>query len=523
MAAQPEPELDLVFLWHMHQPDYRAPEDGEFALPWVYLHALKDYSDMAAHLERHPRIRAVVNFVPVLLDQIEDYVLQLSSGRLRDPLLRLLARTETEPLSAAERALLGARCLQPSNFALAQHYPRYRRLYELFQALEMQGAAALAYLSDRFYYDALTWFHLAWTGETVRRESEVVTRLMAVGEAYTAQQRAELLRLIGELVRGVVGRYAHLAAEGRIELSTTPQTHPLAPLLLDFRCAREAEPNAPLPAEAEYPGGRSRVAAHLHAALGAGPTDMWVGHGFEASLPGFSQATETRNRHQPGNEGKALDGAFWEKLAAARGASGETWASEEPSASPAPQVTDSPPAFRYLGRAFGPFLVFEKDSELFILDQHAAHERILYDELSGSSSASQALLVPFLFESEDEGVKRRLTEALPDLGRIGYAIERSGDAFVVNAIPAFLGEKAIPALVDCFGEDAVGGRAGDDFIATMSCRAAIKDGDLLDDFAARALIARALALPFPRCPHGRPIWARFDRTALYRMVGRITA
>jgi len=263
--------------------------------------------------------------------------------------------------------------------------------------------------------------------------------------------------------------------------------------------------------------------AHLHAALGAGPTDMWVGHGLEASLPGFSQATETRNRHQPGNEGKALDGAFWEKLAAARGASGEAWAREEPSPSLAPQASDSPTAFRYLGRAFGPFLVFEKDSELFILDQHAAHERILYDELSGSSSASQALLVPFLFESEDEGVKRRLTEALPDLGRIGYAIERSGDAFVVNAIPAFLGEKAIPALVDCFGEDAVGGRAGDDFIATMSCRAAIKDGDLLDDFAAKALIARALALPFPRCPHGRPIWARFDRTALYRMVGRITA
>ncbi|TAN54398.1 MAG: hypothetical protein EPN19_06350, partial [Betaproteobacteria bacterium] len=45
--------LDLVLLWHMHQPDYRDHASGEFALPWVYLHAIKDYADMAWHLERH--------------------------------------------------------------------------------------------------------------------------------------------------------------------------------------------------------------------------------------------------------------------------------------------------------------------------------------------------------------------------------------------------------------------------------------------------------------------------------------
>ena len=53
---------DLAFLWHMHQPDYRDHVSGEFHRPWTYLHALKDYTDMAAHLERHPRVRAVVNF-----------------------------------------------------------------------------------------------------------------------------------------------------------------------------------------------------------------------------------------------------------------------------------------------------------------------------------------------------------------------------------------------------------------------------------------------------------------------------
>ena len=60
--------------------------------PWVYLHAIKDYTDMAAHLENHPGVHAVVNLVPILLDQLEDYADQFATGKLRDPLLRLLAR-----------------------------------------------------------------------------------------------------------------------------------------------------------------------------------------------------------------------------------------------------------------------------------------------------------------------------------------------------------------------------------------------------------------------------------------------
>ncbi len=103
---KPTPALDLVLVWHLHQPDYRDHASGEFALPWVYLHAIKDYTDMAGHLERHPGMRAVINWVPVLLDQVEDYAGQFESGRLRDPLLRLLARDTAQPLSAEERALL---------------------------------------------------------------------------------------------------------------------------------------------------------------------------------------------------------------------------------------------------------------------------------------------------------------------------------------------------------------------------------------------------------------------------------
>ena len=70
----------------MHQPDYRDPASGEFLFPWVYLHAIKDYADMAAHLERHPGVRAAVNLVPILLDQLIDYSEQFAAGVIRDPL-----------------------------------------------------------------------------------------------------------------------------------------------------------------------------------------------------------------------------------------------------------------------------------------------------------------------------------------------------------------------------------------------------------------------------------------------------
>src|SRR2546425_4847349 len=66
-----QPPVDLVFLWHHHQPDYRSPREGRALVPWVRLHGTKDYLDMALRLGRHPGIRATFNFVPSLLDQIE--------------------------------------------------------------------------------------------------------------------------------------------------------------------------------------------------------------------------------------------------------------------------------------------------------------------------------------------------------------------------------------------------------------------------------------------------------------------
>ena len=278
--------VDLVFLWHMHQPDYREYASGDFVLPWTYLHAIKDYTDMAYHLERHPNVRAVVNFVPILLDQLDDYTDQFVTGKLRDPLLRLLIHENSAELSAESRQLAFDACFLSNHTKMISPYPAYKRLWELFKLLQTESDNALSYLSGQYVADLLTWYHLAWCGESVRREHALVARLMSKGEGFSYDDRKQLFDLIGELIGGIIPRYHKLAESGQIEISATPHYHPLAPLLIDFASAKEAMPDAPLPNSPHYPKGKQRVVAHIQSAknshrarFSSEPVGMWPAEG----------------------------------------------------------------------------------------------------------------------------------------------------------------------------------------------------------------------------------------------------
>jgi len=286
VPAVVKPALDLVLLWHMHQPDYRDPASGEFLYPWVYLHAIKDYSDMAWHLEQRPRIRATVNLVPILLDQVEDYARQFESGEIRDPLLRLLVHPEPDRISAAEHQFILDSCFLNNHARMIEPFPAYRFLHHLYTQAVQCGEPALAYLSGQYLADLLTWYHLAWTGESVRREQALVVELMTKGAGFSLSDRRALFDLIGSVVKGIIPRYRALADSGRIELSATPHQHPLAPLLIDLKSARESEPDARLPREAAYAGGRTRVATHIRSAVashgarfGVLPKGIWPAEG----------------------------------------------------------------------------------------------------------------------------------------------------------------------------------------------------------------------------------------------------
>ena len=152
--------LNVVLCWHMHQPWYRNGLQGDYRLPWVYLHALKDYSDMAAHLEQHPQMTAVVNFAPILLEQLDDYAQQLSAylskgSPMADRLLNLLAGVEAIPSDKTQRSELIAECQRCHAPTMIHTHPPFQRLFKMIGATDESISkqqlfrCSLAYLSEQ--------------------------------------------------------------------------------------------------------------------------------------------------------------------------------------------------------------------------------------------------------------------------------------------------------------------------------------------------------------------------------------
>lgn len=312
-------KLYLCLYWHMHQPDYRDFLADQFVLPWTYLHAIKDYTDMVYHVEQNPQAKVTFNFVPVLLDQLEEYARQLDAGRISDPLLALLAEPNFGELTDEQRKLIMDSCFRCNHEKMVTPFPHYHRLHTIQKLLYEADGPEYEYLSAQYFSDLITWYHLSWMGESLRRESELVVSLMAQGSDYTAAQRRALFELICNTVVNLIPRYRALVANGQIEISTTPHYHPILPLLLDFNSALEASPSMALPNNRRYPGGTTRAHRHVESAItthterfGKEPSGVWpaeggvsqgalmllAGHGFEWAATGEGVlANSLRNAH----------------------------------------------------------------------------------------------------------------------------------------------------------------------------------------------------------------------------------
>ena len=272
--------VDLVLLWHHHQPDYRRPGDGRAVLPWARLHATKDYLDMARHVERHPGVRVTFNLVPALIDQIE--------GATRgegDELFDLLARPPAE-LSGEERAAVAWRCAQiPAR--TVERWPAIRALLDravgsgtVSVAPARDGSGALG---DRDLLALEIWFLLAWVDPMFHDEPEAAQAL-ADQPRWTERHRDGLISLHRRLTAQVIPAYRALEEAGRVELSTSPYHHPILPLLVDLAAARRARPEIPLPGERltapEDARRQIEWAVERHAAtFGARPAGMWPSEG----------------------------------------------------------------------------------------------------------------------------------------------------------------------------------------------------------------------------------------------------
>ncbi|MFM2153766.1 MAG: hypothetical protein RL199_2201, partial [Pseudomonadota bacterium] len=164
--------LRLALLWHMHQPPYADPFTGEVLLPWVRLHAAHSYLDMGRVLERHPRVRATVNFVPSLLEQLDAVV---SSGKADRYLA--LSRMPAEGLGEADRAFVVRQFFMVSHERVVKAWPRYRALWE--RRGPDPDTIDVPHFSAQDIRDLQVLFNLAWMGFSARAEEPDVGRLLA--------------------------------------------------------------------------------------------------------------------------------------------------------------------------------------------------------------------------------------------------------------------------------------------------------------------------------------------------------
>ena len=180
----------------------------------------------------------------------------------------------------------------------------------------------------------------------------------------------------------------------------------------------------------------------------------------------------------------------------------------------------------------GTYIVAQSETGLVIVDQHAAHERIVYERmkaaLAGDGVKRQGLLVPAVVELDEAAADRLLSRA-EDLADLGLEVEAFGPgAVAVRAVPALLGETDIAGLVRDLADD-LADMGGTDRLserlmavcATMACHGSVRAGRRLSVDEMNALLRQMEATPGSgQCNHGRPTWVELSRSDLERLFGR---
>ncbi len=272
------PKIRLVLLWHMHQPFYKDMVTGEYRLPWVRLHALKDYYGMVKLLDEFPEVHQNFNLVPSLVAQIQDY----ASGHAHDPFLEVVSKPSTE-LTAADRRFALRYLFQANPVNMIGRYPRYCELWERYHSTCESPEGPESYFVARDYADLQVLSQLAWFDEFFLTEPDIAA-LVQKGEDFTREDQLLVIQRQREILEKVLPAYAEAAKRGSIELSATPYYHPILPLLCDTNAGAESTPGLPLPTRHfKHPDDAAtqiRRALDSHETLfGVRPKGLWPSEG----------------------------------------------------------------------------------------------------------------------------------------------------------------------------------------------------------------------------------------------------
>jgi alpha-amylase/alpha-mannosidase (GH57 family) len=238
LTPMPHP-LYVAFIWHQHQPLYKSRLDGKYRLPWVRLHGTKDYLDMVLLLERYPKLHQTVNLVPSLIVQIEDYV----AGTAFDPYLAV-ALMAAESLDLEQRQFVVEHFFDAHHRTLIDPHPRYAELY--LQQQEQGHKWCLEHWQPQDYSDLMAWHNLAWIDPLFWDDPEIATWLEQE-KGFSLSDRQRIYSKQREILGRIIPQHRAMQERGQIEVTTTPYTHPILPLLADTNEGQVAVPDMTLP------------------------------------------------------------------------------------------------------------------------------------------------------------------------------------------------------------------------------------------------------------------------------------
>ena len=280
-------KIYLLFIWHMHQPDYYDPEHDEVVLPWVRLHGCMGYTDMPFHLAAYPDIRATFNFSGTLLRE-----LRTAASDCRRDRYASLTLKPPEELTYEEKVYI-----LKHFFSLSPH--RIKTSDRMVHLLRKRGRTVsertipgiVKDFSNQDFLDLQVLFNLLWFGRGAGGISKRIGELGQKGKSFNDEDKKELLQYQKEVCSKILDRYIGLSSKGQIEISVTPHFHPILPLLLDSEQAAAGLRGVALPDRFSFPeDARWHVEEALtehEAAFGAKPAGMWPAEGSvcESMIP----------------------------------------------------------------------------------------------------------------------------------------------------------------------------------------------------------------------------------------------
>ncbi|HUI67456.1 MAG TPA: glycoside hydrolase family 57 protein [Nitrospirota bacterium] len=276
--------LFIAFVWHMHQPYYKDDVTGNYILPWVRMHGIKDYYDMPALLTDFPDIHQTFNLVPSLLKQIQDYVENKATDKFLDLTLKPAA-----DLTYDDKIFLLRNSFLANWDTMIKPYPGYwSLLYRRGTSVspsDLQNATR--YFSSQDYLDLQVWFNLTWFDPLFKQTDPFLKGLIQKGLGFTENEKSILVQKQRDVMALIIPEYRQLSEMGRIELTTTPFYHPILPLLYDTDLAKVASPDIHLPANrfAHPEDAKTQIdrALQYHEKLfGSRPAGMWPAEGSVA-------------------------------------------------------------------------------------------------------------------------------------------------------------------------------------------------------------------------------------------------